>query len=86
LQAVLAVLAGGYRLGKRPIRQRASDLFALSRSTGMVAKLEQATAEALQPPMAEMEEHIRSQDANVDETSWRQPCTRRGYGSPLRPW
>src|SRR5262249_3672552 len=72
LQALLAILAGGYRLGKRPIRQLAHDLFGLSISTGMVAKLERSTAEALQQPMAELEEHIRSQDANVDETSWRE--------------
>jgi transposase len=72
LQALLAVLAGGYRLGKRPIRQLAHDLFGLSISTGMVAKLERATAEALHQPMAELEEHIRTQHANVDETSWRE--------------
>jgi transposase len=72
LQAVLAVLAGGYRLGKRPIRQLAWDLFGLSISTGMIAKLERSTAEALQQPMAELEEHVRTQPANVDETSWRE--------------
>jgi len=72
LQALLAVLAGGYRLGKRPIRQLAYDLFGLSISTGMVAKLERSTAEALQRPMAELEEHVRTQHANVDETSWRE--------------
>jgi len=72
LQALLAVLAGGYRLGKRPIRQLAHDLFGLSISTGMVAKLERATAEALQRPMAELEEYVRTQHANVDETSWRE--------------
>src|SRR4051794_13641244 len=72
LQAVLAVLAGGYRLGKRPIRQLAHDLFGLSISTGMVAKLEQATTLALESPMAELEEYVRTQPANVDETSWRE--------------
>jgi transposase len=72
LQAVLAILAGGYRLGKRPIRQLAYDLFGLSISTGMVAKLERATAEALNQPMAELEEYIRTQHANIDETSWRE--------------
>jgi transposase len=72
LQALLAILAGGYRLGKRPIRQLAHDLFGLSISTGMVAKLERATAEALQQPMAELEEYSRTQHANVDETSWRE--------------
>jgi transposase len=72
LQAVLAILAGGYRLGKRPIRQLAHDLFGLSISTGMVVKLERSTAEALQEPMAELEEYLRTQHANVDETSWRE--------------
>jgi transposase len=72
LQAVLAVLAGAYRLGKRPIRQLAHDLFGLSISTGMVAKLERSTADALQQPMAELESHVRTQPANVDETSWRE--------------
>jgi transposase len=72
LQAVLAILAGGYRLGKRPIRRLAHDLFGLSISTGMVAKLERATAEALQQPMAELQEYARTQHANVDETSWRE--------------
>src|SRR5437763_1430866 len=65
LQAWLAILAGGYRLGKRPIRQLAHDLFGLSISTGMVAKLERSTAEALQQPMAELEAYIRTQNANV---------------------
>src|SRR5262249_39743929 len=72
LQALLAVLAGAYRLGKRPIRQLAHDLFGLSISTGMVAKLERSTADALQRPMAELEAHVRTQHANVDETSWRE--------------
>jgi transposase len=72
LQAMLAVLAGGYRLGKRPIRQLAHDLFGLSISTGMIAKLERSTSAALESPMAELEEHVRTQPANVDETSWRE--------------
>jgi transposase len=72
LQALLAILAGGYRLGKRPIRQLAYDLFGLSISTGMVAKLERSTADAPERPMAELQEYIRTQHANVDETSWRE--------------
>jgi transposase len=72
LQAVLTVLAGAYRLGKRPIRQLAYDLFGLSISSGMVAKLERSTSAALESPVAELEEHVRTQPANVDETSWRE--------------
>ena len=58
-------------LGKRPIRRLAHDLFGLSISTGTVAKLERSTADALQQPMAELEQYVRTQHANVDETSWR---------------
>ncbi len=72
LQALLALLAGGYRLGKRPIRQLAHDLFGLSIATGMVAKLERATADALQQPLAELEGYVRTQHANVDKTSRRE--------------
>ena len=39
-QAVLATLAGGYRLSKRQIQQLASDLFGLTISIGMIAKLD----------------------------------------------
>jgi transposase len=38
----------------------------------MIAKLERSSAEALERPMAELEEHVRTQHANVDETSWRE--------------
>jgi transposase len=78
LQAVLALLAGAYRLGKRPIQRLAQDLFGLSLSLGSIAKLERATAKALEQPTAEALAYIRRRPANVDETSWRQqrrPCT-----------
>jgi len=40
LQAVLSLLAGAYRLGKRPIQSLAADLFGRTISAGMVCKLE----------------------------------------------
>jgi transposase len=72
LQAVLSLLAGAYRLGKRPIQSLASDLFGLTISTGMVCKLERATSESLETPVAELREYVRNQDAGADETSWRE--------------
>ena len=72
LQAVLSLLAGAYRLGKRPIQSLAADLFGLSISTGMVCKLERATSESLEAPVEELREYVRSQDAGADETSWRE--------------
>jgi len=50
LQAVLAMLAGAYRLSKRQIQQVSSDLFGLSISTGMISKLERQSAAALEGP------------------------------------
>ena len=72
LQAVLSLLAGAYRLGKRPIQSLAADLFGLTISTGMVCKLEQATSDSLETPVEELREYVRTRDAGADETSWRE--------------
>src|SRR5512143_682352 len=73
LRAILSVLAGAYRLGKRPIRQLASDLLGLSISTGMICRLEQQTTDVLEPPVGELRQHIRdAASAHIDETSWKE--------------
>jgi transposase len=73
LRAILSVLAGAYRLGKRPIRQLASDLFGLSISVGMIARLERQAAGELQAPVEELRRYVRDADsAHIDETSWKQ--------------
>jgi transposase len=73
LQAVLAMLAGVYRLSKRQIRQVAADLFSLSISTGMIAKLERRSTAALEAPYNELATSVHQVEvANIDETSWRE--------------
>jgi transposase len=73
LQAVLAILAGAYRLSKRQIQQLVSDLFTLSISTGMVSKLERQSAIALEGPYNELAMSVHeSEVVNIDETSWRE--------------
>ena len=72
LQAVLSLLAGAYRLGKRPIQSLAADLFGLTISAGMVCKLERGTSESLEAPVEELRAYVRNQDAGADETSWRE--------------
>ncbi len=72
-QAVLAVLAGAYRLSKGQIQQLVADLFGLSISTGMVSKPEHASAEALEAPSNELAVSVHGADAvHIDETSWPQ--------------
>jgi transposase len=73
LRAILSVLAGAYRLGKRPIRRLASDLLGLSISTGMISRLERQAAAELEAPVAELHQHVReAASAHIDETSWKQ--------------
>ena len=73
LRATLSVLAGAYRLGKRPIRQLVGDLLGLSISTGMISRLERQAAAELAAPVEQLRTHVRDADAaHIDETSWRQ--------------
>ena len=73
LQAVLATLAGAYRLSKRQVQQLVSDLFTLSISTGMVSKLERQSTFTLESPYNELAISVHESEAvNIDETSWRE--------------
>ncbi len=72
-QAVLATLAGAYRLSKRQIQQLADDLFGLTISTGMISKLEGQSAVALAEPYCELARSVTEAEAvNIDETGWRE--------------
>ena len=73
LQAVLATLAGGYRLSKRQVQQIAGDLFGLSIATGMVCKLERQSATVLEAPYNEVALDVHDAPAaSIDDTSWRE--------------
>jgi transposase len=72
-QAVLATLAGAYRLSKRQIQQLAADLLGLTISTGMISKLEKQSAAALAEPYHELARSVLEAEAvNIDETGWRE--------------
>jgi len=78
LEATLALLAGQYRLGLRPVVALAADLWGLDISTGMVSKLRQRTAEALLLPWVQVAMYVRTHDVNIDETHWRE-AKKRAY-------
>jgi transposase len=86
LQAVLAVFAGAYRLSKRQIRQVTADLLTLSISTGMISKLEQQSAAALEAPYNELAAAVRRAEAtNIDETSWRERLRKAWLWATVTP-
>ena len=72
LEATLALLAGRYRLGLRPVVGLAADWWGLSITAAMVSKLRQRTAEALLLPWLQVALYIRRQNVNIDETTWRE--------------
>jgi transposase len=73
LRAILSVLAGAYRLGKRPIQRLAFDLLGLSISAGMICRLERQGANELEAPVEGLREYVRgAASAHIDETSWKQ--------------
>jgi transposase len=78
LEATLALLAGQYRLALRPLVSLAADLWGLRISTGMVSKLQQRTAAALELPWVQVALYVRRQPVNIDETHWRE-AKQRAY-------
>ena len=71
LRAILAMRAGSYRLGKRPIQQLASDLFGLTISLGMISKLERRAAKVLGPVVGKLAAQVTAApSAHINETSW----------------
>lgn len=78
LQAAAAYLSGVGRLSKRSVRTLFADVCDIPMSLGSVSKLEAKTSAALEPIHAEVLDHTQGQDANVDETGWKQ--------GPNRAW
>jgi transposase len=72
LSAMVGLLSGVYRLGKRPVRQLLADAFGRSISTGTICKLQRRAADLLTPAYDELCNHVRTQDVHLDETGWRE--------------
>jgi transposase len=73
LCAVIALLTGKYRLSRRRTRELLIDLLGIEVSLGAISECEARITEALEAPMREAEEYIRTQDVvGLDETSHRE--------------
>ena len=75
--AVVTLLIGVCRLGKRAVQQVLSDLFGLEMSLGAVIGCQQLGSDALEAPVAEARDFVRHATVkHSDETSWRQGAER----------
>jgi transposase len=72
VQAVCALLAGAYRVGKRGVARLCGDLFGVPISSAAVCDLQHQTAAARGPVAAAAHAHVAGKPANVDETGWRE--------------
>jgi transposase len=70
LQAICALLSGGFRIGKRGVARLCCDFFSVPISSAMVCKLEHRTAEALEPIVTAVHDYLPGKTANVDEAQW----------------
>jgi transposase len=70
LQAAVALLTGACRLSKRTAGWVCHHLLGVPLSPAEVCGVERQVTQALAPVVARAREHVQSQPANVDETSW----------------
>jgi transposase len=85
LQAVLALMTGAYRMSKRRVQTFCADVLGVPVCAGQVCASEAQTAAATDPVVQELRLYVRSQPANVDETSWRQQRQRGWLWTVVTP-
>lgn len=76
LVSLVSLLTGVYRLSKRQIQQICRDLWQVPISLGQVCRLQNLTRQVLDPVVEEAREFVKTESANIDETSWVENKTR----------
>jgi Transposase IS66 family len=64
-------------MSKRRVASFCTEVLRVPMALGEIRHVEQTVATALEPPVQEARTYVPGQDANVDETSWRQQQQRR---------
>src|SRR6266851_3840288 len=72
LASLVGLCSGAYRMSKRMVANFCTDVLRVPLALGEVCHVEQTVATALDLPVQEARTYIQGQDANVDETPWRQ--------------
>jgi len=77
VHALVGLLVGRFKQGKRGVAELLATLYGLRVSPGTVSTMEGRLSAALAAPVEEAREHIRQSDVlNLDETGWRQMLNR----------
>lgn len=87
VQAIAALCTGAYHLSKRTTQRVLEDLFGGELGLGTIARLEQATGQAVATPVADAREYIQEQPvAYLDETGWREGRARAWLWTAVTTW
>ena len=86
LASLIALCGGAYRMSKRMIASFCADVLGVPLAVGEICEVEQTVAQALEPPVQAARTYVQTQDANVDETSWRQQQRRAWLWSVVTQW
>jgi transposase len=86
LASLVGLCGGAYRLSKRMVASFCADVLGVPLALGEVCQVEQTVARALDPVVREARAYVQTQDANVDETPWREQQRRARLWVVVTQW
>lgn len=86
LASLVALGSGAYRMSKRMVASFCTEVLGVPLAVGEVCQVEQTVAAALEPPVQEARGFVQGENANVDETSWRQQQRRAWLWVVVTQW
>ncbi len=86
LASLVGLCSGAYRMSKRMVASFCTEVLGVAIALGEICQVEQTLATALESPVQEARTYVQGQDANVDETSWRQQQRRAWLWVAVTQW
>ncbi len=72
LASLVALGSGAYRMSKRMVASFCTEVLGVPLAGGEICPVQQTVAAALEPPVQEARVFVQGENANVDETTWRE--------------
>jgi transposase len=86
LAGLVGLCGGAYRMSKRMVASFCTEVLGVPLALGEICYVEQTVARALEAPVQEARAYVQLQDANVDETPWREQQRRAWLWVVVTQW
>src|SRR5215813_10608954 len=86
LASLVGLCSGAYRMSKRMVATICTEVLGVPLALGEICAVEQMVRQALEPAVQEAREYVQTQDANVDETPWREQQRRARLWVVVTRW